>query len=866
MTSSSDPAPPRPASPSNSFYALSDDEEGDYNTITHTATGRGVKLLYSKSKASHPARIPLRQNIPGYIALLQQKPPPSSRPSSSSSSSARAKAASSLLLAWLPESSLGDALNTYVKVDLSEGDSPPKQSYLVPPPPTTTAHSSSIGHYAFAIPVSAIYSLLVRPPSLGWWFGSVIINTRAGDSFPALFFHDSECQSTMLQKKKRTRESFDPFGANGEMFWGGDEVLRWLRRYVAIERSGAEPNIYLVEPSMEDKEAFGGKPVTAAVVRRPSSSGAAVGGAAGSGSGSGSRRDASMDPVMKFVKETGWNLMEKFSKVTTFTRRTADSVIDNPKIPPQVRRLLKNPEVQTLQDEFDSARIYLARWAMGIAEQSERDRNQRIWTARDVLEMEETDVGEFELLDTEIAGLSLKELRKTVTMKEWNNYFDQRTGRLQVTADEVKERIFHGGLDAEDGVRKEAWLFLLGIYEWDSSADERKAELASLRDEYVKLKGAWWDRLIDLGGEGEEGEWWREQKGRIVPFLGVYGTEKDVHRTDRAIPLFAGEDTPHPDPSSPFADVGTNVHLEQMKDMLLTYNEYNRDLGYVQGMSDLLAPIYAVTQDDAIAFWGFQHFMDRMERNFLRDQSGMRKQLLTLDHLVQLMDPKLYLHLQSADSTNFFFFFRMLLVWFKREFQWLDILHLWEVLWTDYMTSNFHLFIALAILEKHRDVIMEHLKHFDEVLKYGKLPFNFLVNELSATIDLESTLIRAEALFRRFQRTVEAIDKKSNFPTPKLRQRISTTKPTSPSSSTAKANTSSVDTVSASGTNSSSPAQSSTQAQGPDKGKGRQDGELEDLRPKVISPELRELLSRKVEVLPRKVVRKEGEGLSSLKK
>lgn len=141
-----------------------------------------------------------------------------------------------------------------------------------------------------------------------------------------------------------------------------------------------------------------------------------------------------------------------------------------------------------------------------------------------------------------------------------------------------------------------------------------------------------------------------------------------------------------------------------------------------------------------------------------------------------------------------------------------------------------------------------------------------IVNELSTTIDLESTLIRAEALFRRFQRTVEAIDKKSNFPAPKLRQRTSTTKPTSPTPSTAKANTSSVDTVSASGTNSSSPAQSSTQAQGPDKGKGRQSGELEDQRPKVISPELRELLSRKVEVLPRKVVRKEGEGLSSLKK
>jgi len=185
------------------------------------------------------------------------------------------------------------------------------------------------------------------------------------------------------------------------------------------------------------------------------------------------------------------------------------------------------------------------------------------------------------------------------------------------------------------------------------------------------------------------------------------------------VPIFAGENIPHPDPESPFASVGTNVHMEQLKDLLLTYNEYNRELGYVQGMSDLLAPIYAVIQDDAIAFWAFQHFMDRMERNFLRDQSGMRAQLRALDHLVQFMDPKLYAHLQAADSTNFFFFFRMLLVWYKREFGWLDVLRLWETLWTDLLSSSFHLFVALAILEKHRDVIMEHLKHFDEVLKYG---------------------------------------------------------------------------------------------------------------------------------------------------
>jgi hypothetical protein len=336
----------------------------------------------------------------------------------------------------------------------------------------------------------------------------------------------------------------------------------------------------------------------------------------------------------------------------------------------------------------------------------------------------------------------------------------------------------------------------------------------SKRDEYIRLKGAWWERMIEGSSTAEQYEWWKEQRNRI---------EKDVHRTDRTIPLFAGEDIPHPDPDSPFADTGTNVHLEQMKDMLLTYNEYNPDLGYVQGMSDLLAPIYAVMQDDAVAFWAFVGFMDRMERNFLRDQSGMRVQLLTLDHLVQLMDPQLYLHLQSADSTNFFFFFRMLLVWYKREFEWVDVLRLWETLWTDYYSSSFHLFIALAILEKHRDVIMDHLKHFDEVLKY--------INELSNTMELVPILTRAESLFRRFERAVQAIDKKNNFPAPAAHQRRpATADPSSPDKGKSPQRPSSTAYSSgvSAGTSGSPLAGDSTE------------------QPKVISPELRDLFRKDI--------------------
>ncbi|QIX02166.1 hypothetical protein AMS68_007683 [Peltaster fructicola] len=823
--------PQRAPSPAGSFEAMSDEDEGEYSTIRSSRGSRGVKLLNTKSKVYQHPSPSAKDNVVGWVVLMEQKPAllgeAGTRQSASTttdvrpSSSGRGRAdKSNLLLGWVPESGIGDAANTYNKVETASSEAPRKGSNLVPAPPVTTVHSSNISSYAFTIPLSDIYSILFRPPSAGWWHGSIVINTRTGDSFPPLFFHDSECQSTIQERKRLQRETFSiSTGETGRVFWGGDEVLKWLKQHVNMERSTHEPSCYLVDPSEADKLNFGagGKP-TADNVRNILE---------------GKHKDEPMkqpaqqglEALSKALKETRWQVLEKLSQVTTFTRRTAQAVADNKNLPPHLRRLMQNPQVQSVSDEFDSARLYLARWARSIAEQSEKERSQRIWSAKDVLEMEESDLGSFEILDLDAQGLSLSDRRSPVTLKEWNGFFNATTGRLERTVDEVKERIFHGGLSPDDGVRKEAWLFLLGVHDWDSTAEDRKVKIMSLRDEYVRLKGAWWERLVDETGTLEEREWWKEQRMRI---------EKDVHRTDRHIPLFAGEDIPHPDPDSPFSEQGTNVHLEQMKDMLLTYNEYNRDLGYVQGMSDLLAPLYAVEQDDAVAFWAFVGFMDRMERNYLRDQSGMRLQLNTLDQLCQLLDPKLYEHLQRLDSTNFFFFFRMLLVWFKREFEFDDIMRLWESLWTDYLSANFHLFIAMAILEKHRDVIMEHLKGFDEVLKY--------VNELSGTIDLPSTMVKAEGLFRRFQKTVETIDKKNNFPSaPVPRQRL----PQPPTESTPdKAKKPTASTSAREQTTTEQTAGQSAKEQ-------------------IISPELRSLLSREFPKLEKKEVREHGGGVGS---
>lgn len=59
--------------------------------------------------------------------------------------------------------------------------------------------------------------------------------------------------------------------------------------------------------------------------------------------------------------------------------------------------------------------------------------------------------------------------------------------------------------------------------------------------------------------------------------------EKDVKRTDRTLEFFAGDDNPS---------------LGILQDILMTYVMFNFDLGYVQGMSDLLAPILCIMKNE----------------------------------------------------------------------------------------------------------------------------------------------------------------------------------------------------------------------------------------------------------------------------
>ncbi|ODV98314.1 hypothetical protein PACTADRAFT_48097 [Pachysolen tannophilus NRRL Y-2460] len=690
---------------------------------SYSIDGMRVELLYCKSKCYLHPTSSSKDNIPGFLTLTRQ-------PSNTSNID--------IVISFVPENLLSDEERAiYEKVDMqidttiSEHDgtdnsgnnsSNSKKNVVYINKPLV----SSITSYSFGITISNIYSVQVRAPSVGWWWGSIIFNSKSMEKIPIVFFHDDESPSTIKEQELRNKDFniFSSENGTNELFWGGDQFLKILKKYCVLEKSSLENTVFLVNPTSEDMINFV-PPVQSSKKEKFN--------------------------FNTFLNNAKWKILETLANVTNKTRDSVKDAVDE--APEPIKAMLLKPEVRQIVDDFDSSKIYLAKWAMGVQEEAERSRKKVI------LDDYYTNMLKNELGTEDFKNaLSPEEVSRTRRIKpiskvEWESFFDH-TGRFFITVNEIKERIFHGGVDEE--IRPEVWLFLFEVYPWDSSRLDRTTIRKNLFIVYSRFKNQWEDNFQLQ----EEDAFWQDQKFRI---------DKDINRCDRNIKIFkynteSGEKPDENNKNSDGIDDEddedvdiTNIknpHLKILRNILITYNEYNQNLGYVQGMTDLLAPIYYILRDESLSFWCFTKFMIRMERNFLRDQSGMRAQMNTLNELVQFMLPELYIHLEKADSNNLFFFFRMLLVWFKREFQYDDVLKLWEVLLTDYYSSQFHLCICLGLLSKHEKIIMKHLDQFDQVLKY--------FNDLSMMIDLDDLLVRSELLFLRFRKMVDIIDREAS--------------------------------------------------------------------------------------------------------
>ncbi|SCV05311.1 LANO_0H04676g1_1 [Lachancea nothofagi CBS 11611] len=691
-----------------------------------------TELLFCKSKVFVHCSSKADDNIAGFLLITRDAQ----------------QTALDATLTWIPEKELDKAqINELMRADMqlssetrSNGKSRVKKEVIL---------QALYIAWAFSIKVSSIYSIQFRPPSpSGWWFGSVAINSknlREQDSIPILFFHDKVCPSTQ-EKQKQLSKSFDPFNG-ADIYWGANDFRDSLLEIVDLKQTLVDPTVWLVNATMDDLRNFSAS--------NPKHESQGLNEPAAQG-----------NKFWDVVDQAKWNVMSKFADLTSkstnkmanmFNQHPLVKFVDKHNTNPYVKQILANPKVQEIQDDFDSAKIYLAKWALGVKEQAEKYQttNGLDDTYRRLLFNELGSDGEDVNLTDEEVNVAMQRSHP-LTKQKWDSFFDSK-GRLVITVQEVKDFIFHGGVSDAD-LRKDIWLFLLEVYPWDSSLEERQILEKTLRDSYRANYKCKWEYRETHSDEDEEA-YWHDQVLRI---------EKDVKRNDRDLPLYKyntedGNASPNCQQAEPLADdtldndswTVKNPHLQKLRSILLSYNIYNNDLGYVQGMCDLLSPIYYILKDEELSFWAFVSLMNRMERNFLRDQSGIRDQMLTLTDLCQLMLPKMSDHLAKCDSSNLFFCFRMLIVWFKREFEFGDVCSIWEVFLTDFYSSQFQLFFMLAILQKNSLPVMQNLDQFDQVLKY--------FNELKGSMDWSDLMIRSELLFVKFKKIMDILERRSEL-------------------------------------------------------------------------------------------------------
>lgn len=197
-------------------------------------------------------------------------------------------------------------------------------------------------------------------------------------------------------------------------------------------------------------------------------------------------------------------LLQSFSSITRATRHAAQSVLSHPlarpivpHLPDPVKTFVNAPgEWSSWVEkggvgEFESARVYLARWARVVAEEGERARRQEAHTipagATEGGQAEETSLGVFELLHSTTKHLptpkSSRDPRHPVSEADWEKWFgptsakgkarEVNEGRPAISLEQMKREVFCRGITPEGTLRKRLWPFILGVHDWDATPEDR---------------------------------------------------------------------------------------------------------------------------------------------------------------------------------------------------------------------------------------------------------------------------------------------------------------------------------------------------------------------------------------------------------
>ncbi|RID65511.1 hypothetical protein BRARA_D00700 [Brassica rapa] len=275
-------------------------------------------------------------------------------------------------------------------------------------------------------------------------------------------------------------------------------------------------------------------------------------------------------------------------------------------------------------------------------------------------------------------------------------------------------KIASQGLPDDAGIRSLVWKLLLGYLSPDRSL--WSSELAKKRSQYKQFKeellmnpsevtrkmekskgGDSNDPKVEGPGALSRSEITHEDHPLSLGTTSLWNNffkdtevleqiDRDVMRTHPDMHFFSGD--------SPVA----KSNQDALKNVLTIFAKLNPGIRYVQGMNEILAPIFYIFKNDpdkgnaayaeADAFFCFVELMSGFRDNFCQqlDNSvvGIRYTITRLSMLLKHHDEELWRHLEVTTKINpQFYAFRWITLLLTQEFNFVESLHIWDTLLSD---------------------------------------------------------------------------------------------------------------------------------------------------------------------------------------
>ncbi|XP_075504838.1 uncharacterized protein LOC142542215 [Primulina tabacum] len=287
----------------------------------------------------------------------------------------------------------------------------------------------------------------------------------------------------------------------------------------------------------------------------------------------------------------------------------------------------------------------------------------------------------------------------------------QELSRKMINMGEIR-RLASQGIPDGSGIRPTVWKLLLGYLPTDRSL--WPSELAKKKSQYKHFKEELLMNPTDITRKLEKSSLENNEPDGTQGFLSrseithgehplslgkssvwnkffqdteiIEQIDRDVMRTHPDMPFFSGDST--------FA----KSNQEALRNILIVFAKLNPGIRYVQGMNEILAPLYYVFTNDpneentgsaeADTFFCFVELLSGFRDNFVQqlDNSvvGIRSTITRLSQLLKEHDEELWRHLEMTTKVNpQFYAFRWITLLLTQEFNFGDCLLIWDALLSD---------------------------------------------------------------------------------------------------------------------------------------------------------------------------------------